>query len=330
MTSTLRRRDFIALSAGAAAAWPLDARAQPPASRVIGFLNSTSPDPSLQRVAAFRRGLSEFGYAERQNVAIEFRWAGNQTHELPRLAADLVRRQVAVLAASGSTACALAAKRATSMIPIVFEIGSDPVAAGLVDSLGGSDRNLTGISLNVTALAQAQLRLLRELIPKASTVALFLNPDNPNPGAQARVESAGRALGMQTLVLNVSKDTGFDAPFTRLVQQHADALLIGNDPFFLEWRQKIISLAEYHSVPTVYALRAYAEAGGLISYGTSIIEGYHQLGVYVGRILNGEKPGALPVVNSTTFKLVINVTTARTLGLDLPQALLSRADEVIE
>jgi ABC-type uncharacterized transport system substrate-binding protein len=330
MTSSLRRREFLTLFGGAAAAWPLAAQAQQPTNPLIGFLNSTSPDPSLQRVAAFRAGLNDLGYVERRDLGIEFRWAGNQDYELPRLAADLVRRQVAVIAATGSTASALAAKRATSTVPIVFEIGGDPVATGLVSSLGASGSNLTGVSLNVAELAQAQLNLVREMLPKATILALFVNPDHPNPGAQARVETAARAVGMRTLVLNVSKESGFDVPFMRLVQERADALLVGNDPFFLEWRQKIISLAEYHSVPTIYPFHPYAAAGGLISYGTSIVDGYHQVGVYVGRILKGEKPGDLPVVNSSKFKLVINITTARTLGLDLPQALLSRADEVIE
>ena len=331
MANSFGRREFISLLGSAAAAWPLAARAQAPAVPVIGFLNSTSPDPILQRVAAFRRGLSELGFVERQNVTTEFRWAEYQNYRLPSLAADLVRRRVAVIAATGGTTAALAAKQATSTIPIVFEIGGDPIATGLVDSLSGSGGNLTGISLNVMALAQSQLELLRKFIPKASNVAVFLNPDNPNSRAQqARMEAAARAIGMQTLILKVNKESGFDQPFTTLVQRRADALFVGNDPFFLEWRQEIISLAARHSVPTIYSSHAYAEAGGLMSYGVNIADGYHQAGVYVGRILNGEKPGDLPVVNSTTFKLAINITTARTLGFDLPAALLSRADEVIQ
>jgi putative ABC transport system substrate-binding protein len=329
MTSSVKRRDFLTLLGGAAATSPLRARAQA-TNPVIGFLNSTSPDPSLQRVAAIRRGLREAGYEQPRNLAIEFRWAGYQSFELPRLAAELVRSQVAVIAATGSTASALAAKRATSTIPIVFEIGGDPVAAGLVESLSGSAGNLTGISLNVTALAQAQMQVLRELIPKASLLAVFVDTDNPNPGAQSRVEAAARSAGLQTLALNVSRESGFDEPFMRLAQQHADALLVGNDPFFLEWRQKIIALAEYHAVPTIYASRAFAAAGGLMSCGASIVDGYHQVGVYAGRILKGEKPGDLPVVSSNKFKLAINLTTARTLGLEPPPALLSRADEIIE
>jgi putative ABC transport system substrate-binding protein len=327
----MRRREFITLmGGGAAAAWPLAARAQKPAIPVIGFLNSTSPDPTLQRAAAFRQGLADVGYVERQNVAIEYRWAEFQDYQLPRLAADLIRRDVTVIAATGSTATALAAKRATSTIPIVFEIGGDPVAAGLVDKLDQPGGNLTGMSLNSAALGQNQLDLVRELIPKASTVAVFVNPSNPNSGTQAGIEAAARASGMRTLVLNVNKDSGFDQPFLTLVQQGAAALLVGNDPFFLEWRAKIVSLAEHHAVPTIYSSRAYVAAGGLISYGISITEGYRQVGVYAGRILKGDKPADLPVVNTLKFKSAINMTTARALNLEVPPAVLAHADEVIQ
>jgi ABC-type uncharacterized transport system substrate-binding protein len=326
----MRRREFITLAGGALAAWPLAARAQQPAMPVIGFLNSTSPDPSLQRAAAFRQGLSDIGLVDRQNVAIVFRWAEFQDYQLPKLAADLVRQQVAIIAATGSTACALAAKGATSTIPVVFEIGGDPITAGLVDDLNKPGGNLTGVSLNAAALGQNQLKLVRDLIPKAATVAVFVNPSNPNSGTQARIEAAARAIGMRTLVLNVSRESGFDQPFGTLVQQRADALLVGNDPFFLEWRSKIISLAEHHGVPTIYSSRAYAAAGGLMSYGISITEGYHQVGTYVGRILKGDKAGDLPVVNSIKFKLAINITTARALKLEVPPAVLAQADEVIQ
>jgi len=330
MTVTIGRRKFIAGLGGAAFAWPLAASAQQPAMPVIGFLNSTAPDPSLGRVAAFRRGLNEVGYVERQSVAIEYRWAENQVYQLPRLVADLVRRQVAVIATTGGTASALAVKRATSAIPVVFEIGGDPVTAGLVDDLGRPGGNLTGVSLNAVALAPKQLELLRELIPKASMVAVLVNPNNPTSGIQARVEAAARAIGMKALVLNVSNENGFDAPFMTLVQQRADALLVGNDPFFINWREKIVALAARYAVPTIYAFRGYAAAGGLMSYGASITDAYRQVGVYAGRILKGEKPADLPVVPSTKFELVINLTAARTLGFDLPPALLVRADEVIE
>jgi putative ABC transport system substrate-binding protein len=326
----MRRREFITLLGGAAAAWPLASRAQQPAIPVIGFLNSTSPDPSLQRAAAFRQGLNDVGYVDRQNVATVFRWAEFQDYQLPKLAAELVRQQVAVIAATGATACALAAKRATSTIPIVFEIGGDPITAGLVDNLNQPGGNLTGISLNSATLGQDQLGLVRELIPKAATVAVFVNPDNPNSGTQTRVEAAARAIGMRTLVLNVSRESGFDQPFATLLRQRADALIVGNDPFFLEWRNKIISLAEHNAVPTIYSSRAYVAAGGLASYGVSITEGYRQVGVYVGRILKGEKAADLPVVQSTNFELVINLNTARTLHLTFPPGLLAIADEVIE
>jgi ABC-type uncharacterized transport system substrate-binding protein len=327
----MRRRAFITLLGGsAAAAWPLAARAQQPAKPVIGFLNSTSPDPTLQRTAAFRQGLADVGYIERQNLAIEYRWAEFQDYQLPRLAADLVRREVAVIAATGSTAAALAAKRATSAIPIVFEVGGDPIAAGLVDKLDQPGGNLTGMSLNSIALGQNQLDLVRELIPKASTVAVFVNPSNPNSGTQAGIETAARASGTRTLVLKVNRDSGFDQPFATLVQQRAAALLVGNDPFFLEWRAKIIALAEHHAVPTIYSSRAYVAAGGLMSYGVSITEGYRQVGIYVGRILKGDKPADLPVVNSLKFKSAINMTTARALNLEIPPTVVAHADEVMQ
>jgi putative ABC transport system substrate-binding protein len=329
MTNCFDRRNVLSFLGSSVAAWPLAARAEGH-SPIIGFLNSASPDPTLQRVVAFRKGLSEMGF-ERQNAPIEFRWAENQIYRLPGMAADLVRRHVTIIAATGSTASAFAAKQATSTIPIVFEIGGDPVATGLVDSPDGSGNNMTGISLNIAVLAQRQLELLREVIPKVSTVAVFLNPDNRNsPAQKARVEAAARAVGMQTLVLGVNKESGFDRPFTTLQQRGADALFVSNDQYFLEWRQEIVSLAARHSVPTIYASRAFVAAGGLMSYGASLSDGYHQVGIYVGRILKGEKPGDLPVVNSTKFQLAINVATAWALGVALPPALLTRADEVMQ
>jgi putative tryptophan/tyrosine transport system substrate-binding protein len=326
----MQRREFITLIGGTAAAWPLAAHAQQAALPVIGFLNSTSPDPTLRRVASFRQGLNDVGYVERQNVAIEYRWAENQPYMLPRLVAGLVRRQVAVIATTGGTVSALAAKRATSTIPIVFEFGGDPITAGLVDNLSRPGGNITGMSLNVDALVPKQLDLLRELIPKASVVALLVNPDNPITGAQARLEAAARAVRMQVLILKVTNDIGFDAPFMTLLQQHADALLISNDPYLISWREKIVALAARYKVPTIYTLRDFATAGGLVSYGSSITDEYRQVGVYVGRILKGEKPADLPVVVSNKFELVINLTAARALALDVPTTLLARADEVIE
>ena len=330
MTVSIGRRKFIAGLGGSALARPLAARAQQPAPPLIGFLSSTSPDPPLRRVAAFRQGLGEVGYPERGDVVIDFRWAENQAYQLPRMAADLVRRQVAVIATTGGTVSALAAKRATSTIPIVFEIGGDPIAAGLVDQLNRPGGNLTGISMNAPAVGATQLDLLRELVPKASLVAVLSNPNNPNSGTQARVEAAARIAGMKTLVVNVTNENGFDAPFITLVQQHADALVVGNDPFFINWREKIIALAARHAVPTIYGFRDYAVAGGLMTYGPLVPDAYRQVGVYVGRILKGEKPAELPVVLSTKFELVINITTARTLGFNVPPSLLARATEVIE
>ena len=329
MTNCFDRRAVLTFLGSSVAAWPLAARAEGH-SPVIGFLNSAAPDPTLQRVAAFRKGLSEMGF-ERQSAPIEFRWAENQIYRLPGMAADLVRRNVTIIAATGSTAAALAAKQATSTIPIVFEIGGDPVATGLVDSPDVSGGNMTGVSLNIAALAQRQLELLREVIPKITTVAVFLNPDNRNsPTQRARVEAAARAVGMQTLILDVNKETGFDRPFTTLQQRGADALFVSNDQYFLEWRQEIVSLAARYSVPTIYATRAFVAAGGLMSYGASLSEGYQQVGIYVGRILKGERPGDLPVMTSTKFQLAINVATAWALGLNPPAALLARADEVMQ
>lgn len=326
----MKRRQFMTMLGGAAVMRVRLARAQQPIMPVVGFLNGTLPDPLLQRAASFREGLSATGFIDRKNVSIVFRWAEFQEYQLPRLAADLMHQQVAVIAATGSTATALTAKRTTSSTPIVFEIGGDPITSGLVDNLEHPGGNVTGVSLNAGALGRDQLALVRELIPKAMTVAVFVNPGNPNSGTQARIEAAASAIGMRTLVLNVSQESGFDQPFATLVQQKADVLLVGNDPFFLEWRAKIIALAEHYAVPTLYSSRPYVAAGGLIGYGVSITEGYHQVGVYVGRILKGEKPADLPVVNMVKFKLAINMTTARVLGLDVPPAVLARADEVIQ
>jgi putative ABC transport system substrate-binding protein len=330
MTVSIGRRKFIAGLGGSALARPFVARAQQPAPPLIGFLSSTSPDPPLRRVAAFRQGLGEVGYPERGDVVIDFRWAENQAYQLPRMAVELVRRQVAVIATAGGTVAARAAKQATSTIPIVFEIGGDPIAADLVDQLNRPGGNLTGVSMNAPAVGATQLDLLRELVPKASLVAVLSNPNNPNSGTQARVEAAARIAGMNTLVVNVTNENGFDAPFITLVQQHADALVVGNDPFFINWREKIIALAARYAVPTIYGFRDYAVAGGLMTYGPLVPDAYRQVGVYVGRILKGEKPADLPVVLSTKFELVINITTARTLGFNVPPSLLTRATEVIE
>jgi putative tryptophan/tyrosine transport system substrate-binding protein len=326
----MRRREFIMAVGGAAAAWPLGVRGQELPMPVVGFLNDSSPDPLLGRAAGFRQGLSEAGFIDRKNLSIIFRWAEFQEYQLPKLAADLVHQHVAVIAATGSTATALAAKRTTSTIPIVFEIGGDPVTSGLVDNLDRPGGNLTGVTVNAAAVGQNQLSLVRDLIPNAATVAVFVNAANPSSGAQGRIDTAARAIGMRTLVLNVGPDGGFEGAFAKLAQQHADALLLGNDPFFLEWRAKIISLAEHYAIPTVYSSRIYPASGGLVSYGTSITDNYQQVGNYVGRILKGDKPGDLPVLTSAKFKLVINQITARAMNLSIPPAVLARADEVLE
>jgi putative tryptophan/tyrosine transport system substrate-binding protein len=326
----MRRREFMTALGGAAAAWPLGLRAQQPSMPIVGFLNGSSPDPLLGRAAAFREGLSEAGFVDRNTVSIIFRWAEYQEYQLPKLAADLVHQHVAVIAATGSTAAALAAKRTTSTIPIVFEIGGDPISSGLVDNLDRPGGNLTGVTTNAAAVGQNQLTLVRDLIPQAATVAVFVNPANPTSGGQGRIDTAARAVGMRTLVLNVSPESGFDEAFAKLAQQHVDALLVGNDPFFLEWRAKIISLAEHYAIPTLYSSRIYPASGGLVSYGGSITDNYQQVGNYVGRILKGDKPGDLPVVTSAKLKLVINQITARALNLNIPPAVLARADEVIQ
>jgi ABC-type uncharacterized transport system substrate-binding protein len=329
MTISITRRNFVAGLGATALVWPVATHAQPKLP-VIGFINSTAPDQSLRRASAFRQGLGELGFIERRNVAIEYRWAENQMDRLPQLAADLVHRPVDVIATTGGTASARAAKQATPSIPVVFEIGGDPVAAGLAEDLAHPGGNVTGVSLNALAAASRQLELVRELNPKATKIGVLLNPENPNSGPQTRIAAAARAMGLETLFLNVTTETGFDAPFLALVQQHADVLVVGNDPFLINWRDKIVALAARHRIPTIFAYGDYVAAGGLISYGASIPDAYHQVGAYVGRILKGEKPADLPVIVATKFELVINLITARTLGLDLPQALVARADHVVQ
>jgi ABC-type uncharacterized transport system substrate-binding protein len=324
------RRKLVAGLGGAALACPSVLRAQPRAVPVVGFLNSTAPDPPLRRVASFRQGLSEAGFVERQNLSIQFRWAENQIYNLPRLVADLARQQVDVIATTGGTAPALAAKRATSTIPIVFEIGGDPITAGLVDSVEHPGNNVTGVSLNAGTMAPRQIELLREIKPDASLVAVLVNPDNPNSGTRARVEAAAQAAGLKTLVLTANNDNGLDLPFMTMAREKADGLLVSNDPFFFLWREKIVGLAARYHVPTIFTFRDYAVAGGLMSYGPSIADGYRQVGVYTGRILKGEKPGDLPIVQASKIEFVVNLTTARTLNFDLPPALLARADEVLQ
>jgi putative tryptophan/tyrosine transport system substrate-binding protein len=327
----MKRREFITALGGAALAWPLAARAQQKGMPVIGFLGSTPPGAYAPFVAAFRQGLSEGGYIDGRNVAIEYRWAEGHYDRLPELAADLVRQRVAVILATGSTAPALAAKAATAEIPIVFESGGNPVAAGLVASLNRPGGNVTGVTVIFSALVPKRLDLLHQLVPKAAVLGALVNPNYPEADLQRReLQEAAKTLGRPIEVQDANTPTEIEAAFAVLVERKTDALLIANDPTFLIRRNQIIALAARHSVPTIYGLRQYADEGGLVSYGPSLTEALRQGGIYVSRILNGAKPADLPVMQPTAFELVINLKTAKALGLTIPPSLLATADVVIE
>jgi ABC-type uncharacterized transport system substrate-binding protein len=326
----MRRRQLLLLLGGAMAATrPL--RAQQKAMPVIGYLNSTSPGPAAPFVAAFHQGLSETGYVEGQNVAIEYRWAEGHYDRLPGLAADLVGRKVDVIATSGGDRSALAAKTTTSKIPIVSVIGGDPVAADLVASLARPGGNLTGVSFLTAELMPKRLELLSELVPQAAVIALLVNPNNPQTERVMRdVQKGARAKGVQLRLLKASTEGEIDAAFVSLVQLHTGALVVQADPFFNSRREQLVALTSRHAVPAIYETREFPASGGLISYGTSLTAVYRQVGIYVGKILKGAEPTDLPVQQPTTFELVINLTTAKALGLTVPPLLLAGADEVIE
>jgi putative ABC transport system substrate-binding protein len=326
----MRRRDFITLLGATAATWPLATRAQQTAMTQIGFLGSGTPEGYRHFAAAFRRGLNETGYVEGQNIAVEYRWAEGQYERLPTLAADLVRHQVALIVASGGPA-ARAAKASTTTIPIVFVVGVDPAVIGLVTSINQPGGNATGVSVIARELDAKRLELLHELLPTATVIAVLLNPANPSYGVlSGDIKGAASRLGVQILALDVRTERDLDTVFAKLLQEHVDGLVVTDEPFFNSQRIQLVSRAARHRIPTIYPWREYAEAGGLISHGTSLTDTYRQVGIYAGRILKGAKPSDLPVLEPTKFETVLNLKTAKALGLDVPTAILLRADEVIE
>jgi putative tryptophan/tyrosine transport system substrate-binding protein len=328
----MRRRNFIALLGSAAAAWPLAARAQQSPKPIVGLVNSGSREMAAARLAAFRKGLNEVGYVEDQNVTVEYHWLEGQFDRLPSLMADLVRRRVAVIATPGGNYVAQVAKAATTTIPIVFGVGEDPVRLGLVASLARPGGNATGINSFFQEIAAKRLGLLRELVPKAVRVAVLVNPANVTTAEAALrdIPEAARAIGLQIEVLNASNSREIEAAFTTLVRERADALFVATDTFFISRRVQFAILAARYGIPAIYSTREEVAAGGLLSYGTDTSDMFHQVGVYTGQILKGTKPADLPVLQSTKFEFVINLATARALGLEVPPALLARADEVIE
>lgn len=326
----MKRREFIALLGGAAVAWPLGARAQQPMP-VVGFLASQSLGPSSHLVASFRRGLQETGFVEGRDTTIEYRSAEGNYDQLPALATDLVRRQVTVIVTVGGETSAAAAKAATKTIPIVFNVGTDPVKTGLVASVARPGGNATGVNLVTNELGEKRLGLLRDLVPAASNLAALLNPNFAPAVVNAKeTEAAARAVGKKVVIFEASNDAEIETAFGKIVQAQLKALLVGADPFFNSRRGLIVALAARHAIPAIYEFREFAESGGLISYGTNLVEAYHQQGIYAGRILKGSKPADLPVVQLSKFELVINLNAAKALGLTIPPGILAIADEVIE
>ena len=324
----MRRRQFISVLGGAVVMWPLPVAAQQPQLPLIGYLHGGSSEPRAPMIAAFRQGLAEAGWVDGQNVAIAFQWAEGHNEQLPAMAAELVRHQVAVLVAAGGDFPLRAAKAATSRIPIVFATGNDPVASGLVSNLARPEANVTGVSFFTTTLGPKRFELLRELAPRAATVVALLDPRSS--GDAAEVRNAADTLGLPLRVLPATNDQEIDNAFHVMVRQRLEALLIISNPLFTDRREQIVTLANHRRIVTVYPLREYAAVGGLLSYGASIKDAYRQSGVYAGRILSGAKPADLPVLQPTRFEMVINLRTAKALGLDMPPTLLARADEVIE
>jgi ABC-type uncharacterized transport system substrate-binding protein len=326
----MKRREFISLLGGAAAAWPLAARAQQPMVPVIGYLSTLSAPQAVHLLAAFRRGLGEVGFAEGSNLAIEYRWAEGRFDRLPAMAAELVRRPVDLILAQAPPA-ALAAKAATTTIPIVFVVGFDPVASGLAASLNRPGGNATGLTLMSLPLGEKRLEMLREVAPKSSVIAMLVNPMTPDAVPEiGSVQVAAQSLGLQLRMFNASTPAEINSVFVAITEQRLGALLVGTDPFFINQREELVALAARLGVPTIYPFREFVAAGGLMSYGTSIANAYRQAGIYAGRILKGVKSADLPVIQPTTFELVINLRTAKTLGIEIPATLHARSDEVIE
>jgi putative ABC transport system substrate-binding protein len=327
----MRRREFISLLGGAAASWPMAARGQQPPMPVIGFLHQGSPEAYAKFAAAFRKGLAEAGYVDGRNVVIEYRWAHGESHRLPELAADLVSRRVTVIVTPGSAAATLAAKAATTAIPIVFMAGADPVQTGLVSSLNRPGGNMTGIGSMNNGLGAKQLGLLHELLHGAAQFAVLVNPSNPqSQSAIADVQTAALAVGVQVEIRTVTTNRDINPAFAGVAQKRPDGLLISPDPLFTNRLVQLATLAARHAMPTIYALREFAEVGGLMTYGSNFTDLFRQTGNYTGRVLNGEKPAEMPILQPTKFEFVINLQTAAAIGLDVPPTLLARADEVIE